>query len=223
MAGNANNSEAGQQQAPAVDKTNDVAAVAAAAAAKAKQTAADAALETHNAEMRNLEAESRRLEILERKANLEDVTERLDERRMRREAVAQRAYTNGATLRDTAQREAMIQKRCNHKKGGNGASGVQLGQGDNPQHAVIKHSMLNGDLWIRCQRCGKTWKPPIKGDYAEGGLLAKLGIEGYVQALTEYETAKVFQTNNSPSSSQQFQWSDGGAYSREVLRSTTLR
>ena len=180
-----------------------------------KKTAEEIANAAHAEAMRALELESKRLEILEKTANLEDINERLAERQLKRETIRQKAYTNGATLKDTKQREAMIQKRCNHRKGGNGAAGIQLGQGDNPQHAVIKHSMLNGDMWVRCQRCGKTWKPPIKGDYTD--------IELYVKALTEYETAKNFQTNNTPSSSQQYQWSDNGAYSREVLRHTTLR
>lgn len=179
--------------------------------------------QAHKEKMRELELKSKELEILEKTASLEDIQERLAERQLKREAVRQKAYTNGATLKDTANRQLMIEKRCNHRKGGDGAAGVTLGQGVSPHYAVIKHSMMNGDLWIRCQRCGKTWKPPIKADFGEGGQFATQGIEGYVKALTEYETAKNFPTNNTPSSSQQFKWSDNGAYAREVLRHTTLR
>ncbi len=202
-------------KAKAPVKSTEVAALAA-----ASEAAAEAA---HREELRRLEVESKRLEILEKKANIEDINERLAERQLKRENIRQKAYTNGKTLRDIAAREAQIQKRCNHRKGGNGIAGITLGQGDNPQHAVIKHTMLTGDMWIRCQRCGKTWKPPIKSDYLPGGLREKEGIEGYTIEFAEYQAAKNFQTNNTPSSSQQFQWSDNGDYARSVLRSTTLR
>lgn len=199
-------------------------------ATKKAAAAEDAAEATHREEMRKLELESKRLEILEKSANIEDISERLAERQLKREAIRQKAYTNGATIRDTANRQIMVERRCNHRKGGDGAAGIQLGQGVSPHYAVIKHSMMNGDLWIRCQRCGKTWKPPIKADYMPNGIYAEnpdrdgnIGIEGYVKALTDYETAKGFPTNNSPSSSQQFKWSDNGAYAREVLRNTNLR
>lgn len=191
-----------------------------AAASKAAEEAAEAA---HRQRMRELEAKEKELSILEKQANVQDIEERLSERQLKREQIRQKAYTNGATLRDIANRETQVQRRCNHRKGGDGAAGITLGQGTNPQHAVIKHTMLTGDLWVRCQRCGKTWKPPIKKDYLPGGVREAEGIEGYVTALTEYETARNFQTNNTPSSSQQFQWSDNGAYAREVLRPTTLR
>ena len=200
--------------------------------AAAKKAAEDAVEAAHKDKLRELELKAKELELLERQANLEDITERLAERQMKREQVRQKAYSNGATLRDTAIQEASVQKRCNHRKGGDGAAGVKLGQGVSPHYAVIKHTMLTGELWVRCQRCGKTWKPPIKADYAPGGLFdsetkldkdGNYGIEGYVMALTQYENAKNFPTNNTPSSSQQFKWSDNGAYAREVMRYTTLR
>lgn len=184
---------------------------------KASNTAKKAAEEevAHKAKLRDLELKAKELELLERQANLEDIQERLSERQMKREAVRQKAYANGTTLRDTAAQEASVQRRCNHRKGGDGAAGIKLGQGVSPHYAVIKHTMLTGDMWIRCQRCGKTWKPPIKADFPD--------VEGYVKALTDYETAKNFPTNNTPSASQQFKWSDNGAYAREVMKNTTLR
>ena len=167
--------------------------------AKTKKAAEDTVEVTHKEKLRDLEVKAKELELLERQANLEDITERLAERQMKREQVRQKAYSNGATLRDTAIQEASVQKRCNHRKGGDGAAGIKLGQGISPHYAVIKHGMLTGELWVRCQRCGKTWKPPIEIDYAPGGFKAELGIKGYVQALSEYETAKNFPTNNTPS------------------------
>jgi hypothetical protein len=26
------------------------------------------------------------------------------------------------------------------------------------QYAVMKHQMINGDIWVRCLRCGRTWQ-----------------------------------------------------------------
>jgi hypothetical protein len=206
--------EQAQEGTPAATKVAKVAA---------PKIAEETAETTHKEQMRQLELEAKRLEILEKKINIEDAQERIAERQLRRDAVSQKAYTNGATLRDTATREAQVQKRCNHRKGGDGAAGIQLGQGQSSNFAVIKHTMLTGDMWLRCQRCGKTWKPPIKSDFMPGGLYEEKGIEGYVATLTEYEAMRNCQTSNKPSSSQQFQWSDNGAYAREVLRHTTLR
>lgn len=166
-------------------------------------------------ELKALELEKAKLEIAEKQANLEDIRERLAERQLKREAVRQTSLTNGATLKQLAEEDKKAQRRCNHRKGGNGAAGVIGGQGDSLDYAVIKHTMLNGDMWIRCQRCGKTWKPPVKEDFKD--------IEEYAKAYAEYEAAKAFPTKNSPSSSYQFRFSDNGAYFREVTKHSTLR
>lgn len=166
-------------------------------------------------ELKALELESKRLQLLEQKANLEDIQERLGERKLRRETIRQTSLTNGATLKALKADDAMVQKRCNHRKGGNGAAGVIGGQGDSLDYAVLKHTMLNSDMWIRCQRCGKTWKPPVREHFDT--------VEEYVKELTAYEQAKLFPTKNSASSSYQFRFSDNGAYFREVTKHTTLR
>lgn len=166
-------------------------------------------------EAKALELERLRLEVAEKKANLEDIQERLAERQNRRELVRQTSITNGTTLKALAEQDKAVQKRCNHRKGGNGAAGVIGGQGDSLDYAVIKHTMLNGDMWIRCQRCGKTWKPAVQDHYKS--------VEEYVKALNDYEQAKNFPTKNSPSSSYLFRFSDNGAYFREVTKDSTLR
>jgi hypothetical protein len=213
--------------APAQTQEGTPAAVKTAAKnAKAEEVAkaAEAQVEAeHKERMRKLEMEAKELEILERQVNLQDAKDRIAERQMKREQVNLMSRTNGASLKDTATREAQIQSRCNHRKGGEGIAAIQFGMGVSPNYAVIKHTMLTSDMWIRCQRCGKTWKPPIRKDYELGGDREKEGIDGYTKALVEYETARNFNTNNTPSSSQTFSWSDGGAYAREVLKHTNLR
>ncbi len=166
-------------------------------------------------EIKKAELAAKQLELKERTANLQDVEERLAERELKRENKRQRSLTNGQTLKQLAQNDTAAQKRCNHRKGGNGAQGVVAGQGDDSQYAVLKHTFANGDMWVRCLRCGKTWKPPVKEDYESEAL--------FLKAVVEYETAVNFQTRNMPSGSVTFRFSDNGQYYREVTKATTLR
>lgn len=96
-----------------------------------------------------------------------------------------------------------VRLRCNHRKGGfwqpsdGGTCLVYPEQGDDRYYyAVIKHTFLNGDVWVTCQRCGKRWKP---------------GDDGYDEALK-------FSTNNQSSGSIQFQFPDDGQYARVLMR-----
>lgn len=183
-----------------------------------------------NAELQAAELELKQLEIAERRANLQDIKERLNEREVTRQTKTQRAVTNGQAINATKTAWASQQSRCNHRKGGNGADGIVAGQGDDAQYAVIKHRMQNGDVWVRCLRCGKTWKPPIEEDFyfdkngksvaVQDGTFDK---EAFQNAVREYTAAVAFQTRNSMSGSITFQYSDGGKYFRQVMRHTDLR
>ena len=166
-------------------------------------------------EAKQLEIKAKQLEIKEREANLQDIEERLAERELKRETKRQRSLTNGATLKQLALNDTAAQKRCNHRKGGNGAAGVVGGQGDDSQYAVLKHTFANGDMWIRCLRCGKTWKPPVKENFKTE--------QEFLAAVAQYEAAINFQTRNVASGSCQFRFSDNGAYYRQVTASSTLR
>jgi hypothetical protein len=175
-----------------------------------------------NEEIVNLQLETERLklraqqlEIQEREANLQDIQERLDERNIRRQNIRQTSVTNGLTLKQNADIDARAQKRCNHRKGGNGVAAVLGGQGDDSQYAVLKHTFCNGDMWVRCLRCGYTWKPPIKNRCKSE--------EEYIQKFAEWQAACNFQTRNVPSGSVVFGFSDNGAYYREMTANTTLR
>jgi len=167
-------------------------------------------------ETKKFEFESQQLTLQSKKAELQDLQERLAERELKRENNRQKAVTNGQTLQQISKNETANQKRCNHKKGGNGAAGVIGGRGDSPDFAVIKHTFAHGDTWIRCQRCGKTWKPPIKADFKGNDDL-------YDTALRVYEMALEFQTKNVTSSGVAFRFSDNGDFYREQTRSVSLR
>jgi len=166
-------------------------------------------------ELGALEVELKKLEVLEKQANLQDITERLAERELKRETKKQRSLTNGQTLKQLENGYEATQKRCNHRKGGDGANGVILGRGQDDQYAVLKHVFANGDTWVRCLRCAKTWKPPVHESYKSEEL--------YLKAIAEYETALNFPTRNHTSGSIQFRFSDNGEYYRQVTASTNLR
>jgi hypothetical protein len=186
-------------------------------------------------EILELELQAKKLEILERTANLEDVQERIADRKVTRETRMQRSRTNGQTLRQIDNENAQMQKRCNHKKGGNGSAGVVGGKGDDNQYAVLKHTFANGDTWVRCLRCGKCWKPlpspvePLEEDFDSPQDYANATKE-YTKLLgvfnklnNEYLTALEFTTRNIASSSVLFRWSDNGEYYRKVTEQTNLR
>lgn len=175
-----------------------------------KQTAAEMELE-----LKKLEVEAKKLELLEREANLQDVRERLAERELKRDTKRMTSYTNGATLKQLAANDKAAQTRCNHRKGGNGADGIISGQGDDSQFAVLKHQFANGDTWVRCLRCGKTWKPPLQAEYTKQ--------EEYIAAVADYQAAVKFQTRNITSGAIMFKFSDGGQMYREKMINTNLR
>jgi hypothetical protein len=175
-----------------------------------------------NSEVESLEVEAKRLqneilklEVKEKLANLQDLEERLAERELKRETRRQVSKTNGATIAALNREATMKEARCNHKKGGNGLAGLKGGKGTDSQYAILQHTFANGDMWIRCLRCGKTWKPPVRRAYKTE--------DEYNIAAAKYELAKEFQTNNSPSSSYLFRYSDNGEFYREVTESTNLR
>lgn len=92
---------------------------------------------------------------------------------------------------------------CTHKKGGTisfaqPSIGLSKG-GDSRRYAVIKHQMMHGDIWVRCLRCGKWWKPPIRSEYKRD--------RDFWRALFEYEEAVLFPTDNTTSGSVQCKFS----------------
>jgi hypothetical protein len=183
------------------------------AAAEVKSN--EAVKSSEQVELERLTLEEKRLAVEFQRAQLEDMRERLDERGLKRDTFRQRSLTNGQTLKQLKSNDEAVQKRCNHHKGGNGMGGYLGGQGDDPQYAVIKHKVSNSDLWIRCMRCGKTWKPPIASEYETPEALTK--------AQSEYQEAVNFPTRNVTSSSVVFQFSDGGKFFREQTKDVTLR
>ena len=109
------------------------------------------------------------------------------------------AKANGRCLTSMDRSQAHRQANCTHRKGGTIVDLEHperyLGKGNSPSYAVIKHQMIHGDIWVRCLRCGKWWKPPIRSQY-------KMDRD-FWRAMFEYEAALNFETNNVMSSSVQ--------------------
>lgn len=173
-------------------------------------------------EAQRFELENQQLTLRTKRAEAQDIEERLAERELKRETNRQKALTNGSTLKQIESGERAHQKKCNHRKGGNGAAGVVGGKGDSPDYAVIKHTLAHGDTWIRCQRCGKTWKPPVKSQYTDP-TTKKFDEFGFESAMRVYETALDFQTKNVTSAGVPFRFSDDGEFYREQTKSSSLR
>jgi hypothetical protein len=182
---------------------------------KQEKSATQKEMEALALETAKLDLEAKQLEIKERRANLQDVEERLAERDLKRETKRQKSLTNGQTLKQLAANDTAAQKRCNHRKGGDGAHAVVSGQGQDSQYAVLKHIFANGDMWVRCLRCAKTWKPPVKESYNDEAL--------FLRAVVDYETAVNFTTRNQTSGAVLFRFSDDGAYYRQKTANSNLR
>jgi len=107
----------------------------------------------------------------------------------------------------------------------------------------MKHQMINGDIWVRCLRCGKTWKPPVEKDFffdEKGKNVApadgKFDKVRFEKVADEYRSASMFPTNNSMSTSVQCRFGkavidsdgvtriiDGADQYRENIASSNLR
>lgn len=173
-------------------------------------------------ETAKFDLENQQLTLRTKRAEAQDIEERLAERELKRETNRQKALTNGQTLKQIESNEKAHQKKCNHRKGGNGAAGVVGGKGDSTDYAVIKHTFAHGDTWVRCQRCGKTWKPPVKSQYTNSET-SKFDDYGFESAMRIYENALEFQTKNITSAGVPFRFSDDGEHYREQTKSVSLR
>jgi len=177
------------------------------------------------AQLADLELQKR-----ERELNISDVRSRIGDRENKQ---AQRQIDRESSGRTFAQQKATDdarQKACTHKKGGvvSARNMTVLSTGGNSiQYAVIKHQMINGDMWVRCLRCGKTWLPPVKDNYffnEKGKQVApkdgKFSQEKFDAADIDYRRAVNFETNNSPSGSVQCRFTKWDANSEQWVDAT---
>lgn len=195
-------------------------------------------LSIKKAQLADLELQKR-----ERELNIQDVRARIGDRETK---ALQKQMDREAQGRTFAQQRATDEQRwkvCTHKKGGVvSARNMQVLStgGNSVQYAVIKHQMINGDMWVRCLRCGRTWLPPVKENFyfnERGKSVAPkdgtFDAAKFETVLNEYRMAVNFETNNSPSGSVQCrftkwddkseQWVDATLDYRTHVKSSNLR
>lgn len=188
-----------------------------------------------------LEAQS--LEIQERQYHIKDLKAKIADRELAEKQLSEDRAAQGRVIAQQEASDAHAFSVCTHRKGGMASPRNMrvLREGGNAaMYAVIKHQMINGDIWVRCLRCGKTWAPPVETNFffddkgkrvapQEGTFRKDL----YERAIEEYKRATMFETNNSMSTSVQCRFSyydkesgktyDGADKYREQIASTTLR
>lgn len=172
-------------------------------------------LENAKLEQENLlaEKEAKRLEKIEREYHIKSLRSNIEDRELDDK---QRQLDRAAQGRTFAQADATDEynwKHCTHRKGGMASARdvrcLTRGGNDAGQYAVIKHQMINGDIWVRCLRCSKTWAPPVeKNFYMRGGKVVApadgvFDVDAFKKAQQEYMEAVNFPTRNSMSGSVQ--------------------
>ncbi len=183
-----------------------------------------------------LQKQERELSIQEKRGTINDRLNKQKQKEMDREQ-------SGKVFAAQKREDETKQSACTHKKGGvvsqRNLQVLSTG-GNSPQYAVIKHQMINGDLWVRCLRCGKTWLPPVKDNFyfsVKGKQVAtvdgEFSAEKFAKAESEYRVAVQFETNNTPSGSvickfskwdeKSEQWVDATNDYRQAVRHTNLR
>lgn len=164
-------------------------------------------------ELKSQELEAKQLEIQERQYHIKDLKSRIQDREIKDKQLQEDRAAQGVSMRQTDAIDKYQQNKCTHRKGGTASSrdiSVLATGGNSNQYSVIKHQMINGDIWVRCLRCGKTWAPPVERNFffsADGRLVAPAdGVfnkDRFKTAIDEYQRATMFETNNSMSSSVQ--------------------
>jgi hypothetical protein len=194
-------------------------------------------------ELKKAELEAKLLEKQEREYHIKDLKARLADRDIAEKQTKEDREQQGRTFAQQDATDTYRYKICTHKKGGIVTPRdmrVLTTGGNNIQYAIMKHQMINGDIWVRCLRCGKTWAPPVEKNFffdAKGRCVApndgQFDKARFERVREEYERATTFETNNSMSGSVQCRFATFDAESgrmidaadkyRESIASTTLR
>lgn len=178
-----------------------------------------------------------------RKYHLKDLKASVSDREILEKQSTEDREQQGRVFRQQQAIDLFRYNNCTHKKGGMASSRdmrVLTHGGNSSQYSVMKHQMINGDIWVRCLRCGRTWCPPVEKNFffdAKGLNVAPVdgtfSQDRFDKARQDYLRATMFETNNSMSTSVQCRFSrldpesgkliDAADVYRENISSTTLR
>lgn len=205
--------------------------------------AAELAAKLMEVEIKRQQLEAQTLEIEERQYHIKDLKAKIADRDIREKQIQEDREQQGRTM---AQQDATDNYRfsvCTHKKGGTASprdTRVLSTGGNASQYAVMKHQMINGDIWVRCLRCGKTWAPPVQKNFYFNAKGVKVAPQDgtfnrakFEAAVEDYKRAIMFETNNSMSTSVQCRFTrydpetgntiDASDIYRDGVASTNLR
>lgn len=165
-------------------------------------------------------------DIMAADAEREDTIERLQDRKGKREMKYQEYKTRGQTIDKTQRDYAAVQASCKHKKGGRGNVPGGFLRGTDVNYSIIRHTLPTNELYIRCTRCGKTWKPanPLNFD-----LKTEAGQKAFAAAKQEYSAALEMGTDNVDSGSVTFSHTSPDnnvtavKFVQEVMKDVNLR
>jgi hypothetical protein len=189
-----------------------------------------------------LEKEAKELELQERQYHIKDLRGRLADRDLSEKQEKQNREAQGRTFAQDEATDAYRWSVCTHRKGGivsaRDMRALTTG-GSEDQYAVIKHQMINGDIWVRCNRCGRTWSPPVESNFYFKGGKSVAPVDGvfdkdkFRAAQEDYQRAVQFPTRNTMSGSVQCRFQkfnletgrleDASVLYRESVKDTNLR
>lgn len=161
------------------------------------------------------------IEIDSREASLELAKHENAKHKMKQQEIKDKYTSRGRELKKTDRDHEIQQSNCPHRKGGSDGSG----HGTDAMHSVLRHLMPWNEIYQRCLRCGKTWRPPHIENYPE----TPEGKKDFDAAMAEYKAALAWPTDNKMSTSITYQFtSDDGNVSakkfvHETVKDTDLR
>lgn len=194
-------------------------------------------------EIKRQQLEAIQLERQERTYHIKDLKAKIADREIKEKQIQEDREQQGRTFAQQRATDLYRFSICTHRKGGvvtpRDMRVLSTG-GNKDQYAVMKHQMINGDIWVRCLRCGKTWSPPVEKNFffdERGNQVAPQDGEfdrnKFEDSHRKYLEATMFNTNNSMSTSVQCRFSiydiasgkmvDAADVYRENISNTTLR
>lgn len=163
-------------------------------------------LAADNSELNNDELD-RKLKLIDIESKLfqaELVRRQTDQMKMKDAEQKDKFWSRGRELANTKLAQARHQGICSHRKGGKGIDALQKGGTDASDYALIRHLLPWNEIYVRCQRCGKTWAPPKPENF--NNLKTVEDKAAFDQARLDYKWASVdAPTNNSMSTGITFQ------------------
>jgi len=133
---------------------------------------------------------------------LEELREQANERKSARAARVRQLRTVAMALKLTDDAQRNRQARCAHRKGGKNLE--QFFDGNDSNYAVVKHTLSHGPIIVLCQRCQKLWERPAQLNPDA----TREQIAMWEQQMAEYRAALAFPTDNEPSGSVLFDYSN---------------